>query len=60
MFSFGRDKTVDELQQEKERNDLQITIAQQNRIKAQLKEHGLTLKSFAGSLKSAIAWLKSH
>jgi hypothetical protein len=59
-FPFSKSKSVEELQQEKEKNDLEITVAQQRRVLSQLKEHGLTLKSFGGSIKQAVKWLQEH
>lgn len=59
----GEKKTLNELEEENEElriqnenEELKLSLAE----KQKLKNNGLSLKNFGGSVKSAIAWLKVH
>jgi len=55
-----REKTYEELQAEKERLDVEISVLERRRIAKKLRENGLTLKSFGNNIKEALQWLKNH
>jgi hypothetical protein len=64
MPLFKQEKTLDELEEEQERTGAEVTLAQKKLqlqlLNDRLKPHGLTMKSFGGSIKAAIGWLKTH
>lgn len=55
---------IDELEAESERAKSELNLKQTQlqiqEINAKLKPHGLSLKSFGGSAKAAIGWLRNH
>jgi hypothetical protein len=55
-----REKTIDELQDEEERTNLQYSIEQKRAAIREAKKRGVSLKSFGGSFSSLIKWLKEH
>jgi hypothetical protein len=46
----------EELRIQNENEDLKLSLAQ----KKKLRDNGLSLKNFGGSVKSAIAWIKNN
>ena len=57
---LGKQQTLEEAEEEGRRLDVTISNKQKKLVLAKLKEHDLTLASFGGSIKSAIAWLKGR
>ncbi len=63
-----RKLTIDEAQEENERlkmqaqnEELQLSIAQKQSLRARLAQEGFTVnKTFGGSLKAAWTWFRSH
>ena len=54
-------KTISELQEENERTELQLSIAQKKAMMDKLHANGLSLKKdFGGSIKAVIEWMKHH
>ena len=57
---WQKQKTLEEAQQENERLDVELSIAQKRAMLAKLKANGLTTRDFGGSLKKAWQWFKTH
>lgn len=57
---FFKEKTLEELQEESERTDLQYSIEQKRAAIREAKKRGVTLKSFGGSVSNLIKWLRTH
>ena len=58
-------KTLDELQEEKERQDIEISLEQQRILKKQLEAKGVSLDEFKGThgkpvWSRVVNWLKNH
>lgn len=58
-------KTIDELQEESERNNIELTIAQQRYLKKQLEAKGASLDTFKNEHGQPMwarvkNWLKNH
>jgi hypothetical protein len=65
FFGMGESKPdIDELENANERAKAELSYKQTQlqiqEINSRLKQHGLTLKSFGGSVQAAIKWLKDH
>jgi hypothetical protein len=57
---WERKRTLEEVQAENERLDVELSVEQKRAAIKKLKENGLTPKSFGGSWQSIIKWLKTH
>jgi hypothetical protein len=61
---WEHEKSLDETEEATERAKAELTYKQTQlqiqEINSRLKPHGLSLKSFGGSAKAAINWLKAH
>jgi len=59
---FGKaDQTLAELQEEDERLEAELSVLQKRQLREKLSASGLTVKKdFAGSLKRAWSWFKTH
>ena len=57
---FEQKKSISELQEENERLDAELSVKQKQELIKKLKGHGLSLKDFSGSIKSAINWIRQH
>ncbi len=61
VFSFGRNKSIEERQEENERLDIELSIEQKRALMRKLKADGLSVnKTFGGSMRAAWLWFKSH
>ncbi len=61
FLGFGKEKSLEELEETAEREKVQLNIDQMRALRARLRKEGLTLeKSFGGSVRAAINWLKTH
>jgi hypothetical protein len=56
---LGRKLTLSEAEEEEALLDKEISIKQKRAVLAKLNENGLTLKTFGGSVKAALNWLKA-
>ena len=59
-FGFNRQKTLDELSEENERAEVELSLAQKRAAIKRLKEANLTGKSFGWNWSAIRAWLRSH
>lgn len=57
---FRRQKSIDELQAENDKVDLELSLAQKQAAIQKLKQAGLTPKDFGGRWKEIAAWLRNH
>ena len=64
---FHKRQTLEEIQAENERlraeaenENLELSIEQKRAVRAHLRQSGLTLKSFGGSFRAALNWLKGR
>ena len=53
-------RTLEESQEDNERLEVELSIEQKRAAIKKLKESGLTPKSFGGSWRSILAWLRTH
>ena len=53
-------RSTDEIEEENQRLDAEISLRQKRLILKRLDEQGLSLKNFGGSLLAAFRWLKSR
>lgn len=53
-------KSLEEMQEESERLDAEISLEQKREVIRRLKGEGLTLKTFGGSVRAAMKWLREH
>jgi hypothetical protein len=56
---FKEKKTLSELEEENQEEELKLSIAQKKALQSKLKANGLNVGMF-GSLKSAWAWFLHH
>lgn len=59
VFPFSRKKDIEELQEENERADVELSVEQKKLAIKKLKAAGLSTKSF-GSWREILNWLKTH
>ena len=57
---FNKKKPLEELEEENERLDVELSVAQKREAIARLKKRGLTPKHFNFDFKRIINWLKTH
>jgi len=59
VFSFGRRKTKEELQEDDERLDIELSVAQKRAALKKAKEYGVSRSNF-GSWREFWHWFKTH
>ena len=57
---LNRQRTLEELQADNERAEVELSVAQKRAAIAKLKENGLTGKSFGWDWKRIWVWFKNH
>lgn len=57
---WQKQKTLDELQSENERLEVEYSVEQKRAAIRKLKENGLSPKSFGFNWSSIMSWLKTH
>lgn len=61
FLGFGKEKSLEELQEDEQREKVQLSIDQMRALRARLRKEGLTLeRSFGGNISAALRWLKEH
>lgn len=57
---WNRSKSLDELQEENERAEVELSLAQKRAAIKKLKEAGLSGKSFGWDWRAIWQWFKTH
>lgn len=60
MGFLKSEKSLTDLEEENEKLEVELSVAQKRSAIAQLKERGLTPKHFGFNWKHILSWLKEH